>query len=190
MSETPPETTPGLLASPTDLALRLRVAASDPALLLALRRASSRFEGAIGYPVALVVDDEVTLSGDGTRRLLLPARPVVGTPTVVVDGTVLVHGVDFRVGRDAGILRRAAGCVWPDELDVVEVTYTHGWTVIPGDVEDAVLEQAEAVYDVEVALQSRSSGAESVTYSASAAVGVTQRWTDTVERYRLARDDA
>lgn len=177
--QTPPSETT-YLASVDDLALKLGVPATDPRLLLALRRAGDRLEGTINYPVSLVHDDVIYLSGDGSRTLLLPARPVQGLPTVEIDGTPIT---DFRVGRQAGILRRPQG--WPDNLDNIEVTYTHGWPVIPGDIQDAVLEQAETQFHVVVAFQSRSSGTESVTFSALAAVGVTQRWTDVVNKYAI-----
>lgn len=168
------------LASADDLALKLGVPATDPRLLLALRRAGDRLEGAINYPIRVVHDEVIYLSGDGSRTLLLPARPVQGLPTVEIDGTPIT---DFRVGRHAGILRRPQG--WPDNLDNIEVTYTHGWPTIPGDIQDAILEQAETQYHVVVAFQSRSAGSESVTFSALAAVGVTQRWTDVVNKYSL-----
>lgn len=173
------------LADPADLALKLGVPADDARLLLALRRAGDRFEGAIGYPVRLVTDDVEHVSGDGTDTLLLRCRPIVGQPAVKVDGVAVT---DFSVGRHSGILRRKNRACWPDDLDNVEVTYSHGWDQVPGDIQDAVLEQAETQYLTVVAYQSRSAGSESVTYSALAAVGVTQRWTDAVNRYAFRGD--
>lgn len=180
------EPTPGgekFLASPADLALKIGTTATDPSLLLALRRAGGRFEDAIGYPVARVVDEEVYLSGTGTDTLILPARQVHGVPVVEVDGIPVVYGTGFTVARNAGILRRKCG-VWPDDLDNVRVVYTHGWDPIPWGIQDAILEQAETQYRAVVAYQTRTAGAESITYSALAAVGVTQRWTDAVETYK------
>lgn len=176
----------GYLARPADLAIKTGVAATDLRLLLALRRAGDRFEGAIGFPVTLVENETIYLSGTGNRHLLLPARPVVGKPVVLIDDQPVT---DFAVGRDAGILRRR-NAVWPDDLDNIEVTYSHGWVEPPGDIQDAVLEQAETQFLVSVAFQSRQAGSESVTVSALAAVGVTQRWTDAVDRYSLAGDRA
>ena len=184
MSEPTPED-PRLLASPSDLALLLHADAADPLLALALRRASSRFEDAIGYPVLTVTDDVVLLSGDGSRRLLLPARPVQGTPTVRVDGEPVT---DFQVARFAARLERACG--WPAGLDNVEVTYTHGWDEVPGGIEDAVLEQAEATYNVMAGVASVTSGREARTFLSQAAVGVTQRWAEAVARYAIRGGDA
>lgn len=172
------------LAKPSDLATRLGVAASDPGLLLALQRASDRFEGEVGYPILKVEDDVVHLSGDGTRTLLLPAVPVVGEVTVVIGGSPVT---DFEVARRAGILRRDAR--WPDGLENIEVTYTHGWDSVPGDIADAVLEQAEATYWVLPSVANVAAGSEQMAFFATAASGVTQRWSDAVARYELRHGD-
>lgn len=163
------------LASPSDLALLVGAPSNDPKVELALRRASSRFEGEIGYPVLLVTDDEVQVSGGGGQRLFLPARPIVGTPSVTIGGELVT---DFEVNHRVGFLRR--GCTWPVGEDNVTVVFTHGWATVPGDIEDAVLEQAEEQFRVLAGVASVAAGAESLTFSK---VGVTQRWTDTVARY-------
>lgn len=186
MTETPMETPPTLLADPNRLALRLHVGQDDPHLREALQRASDRFAGAIGYPVHLVQDDTVYLSGNGSPSLHLPARPVQGTPTVKVDG-VPVDGV--QVGRAAGIIRLTSGC-FPDGLDNVEVTYTHGWAVPPADIADAVLEQAELIHRILVGVSAVQAGSEQISFFATMQTGVTQLWVDTVKRYALRGDRA
>ena len=173
LSQTP------LLASPADLAVRLHVAPTDPDLLLALQRASGRFVGEAGHPIVLVENDETWLSGQCARTLLLPAFPVIGTPTIKIDGETVT---DWEIGRERGILRRKSG-VWPDGLDNIRIKWTHGWAEIPADIQDAVLEQAETEYHAIAAVASRSAGGESITFSAQASLGVTQKWADTVARY-------
>lgn len=175
------------LAKIQDLAALVGVPTSDPKLVLALKRASDRFEDRVDYSIRLVENDVVLLSGRGTPILLLPARYTVGTPTIKVNGEPVT---DFQIARDSGILHRSCG--WPRGLDNVEVTYTHGFAEgeVPGGIQDAVLEQAETNYHVIVGFQSRAAGSESVTYSALAAVGVTQRWTDMVDKYEHKADDA
>ncbi|XBH21608.1 hypothetical protein V5R04_15590 [Jonesiaceae bacterium BS-20] len=172
------------LAHPADLAVKTGTPATDPRLLLALQRAGDRFEGKISYKINLVTDDVVLLSGDGSRHLFLPARPVVGTPTVKIAGTPTTA---FEVARNNSILRHATG--WPDGLDNIEVTFSHGWEIPPADIQDAVLEQAETIFLVTVGIQSRTAGSESITTSALAAIGVTQKWTDAVEKYALYGGD-
>ena len=168
-----------LLASPAELAERLHAAPTDPDLILALRRASGRFIDEVGHPIVLVENDETWLSGDGSRSILLPAFPVIGDPTIQIDGVTVT---DWGVGRDRGLLRRKAA-IWPDGLDNIRILWSHGYANIPAGIQDAVLEQAETQYSMLTAVASRSAGGESITFSAQAALGVTQRWADTVARY-------
>ena len=172
------------LASEDDLAIMLGVPATDGKLQLALRRASSRFRGRVKRPITKVIDDTIWLNGDGTNALLLPSAPVVGTPTVLVDGSPVTN---FEIDREQGILR-SASC-WPDHLGNIEVTYTHGFEEVPGDIQDAVLEQAELQYRVIAGVSQMSLGGQSFTFGSQASVGVSQRWSDAVAVYRLYRGD-
>lgn len=168
------------LASVDDLATLTESSPSSSKLLLSLKRASSRFRGAVGHPVSLITDDTVLLDGDGSQSLLLPAAPVVGTPSVKIDGVLVTN---YRTSAARGALRRQEG--WPDDLGGIEVTYSHGFASIPGDIQDAVLEQAELQYKVLTGVQQASLGAQSVTFGVQASVGVTQRWAECVARYQL-----
>ena len=179
LSQTP------LLASPADLAVRLHVASTDPDLLLALQRASGRFIGESGQPIVLVENDETWLSGQDSRTLLLPAFPVIGTPTIKINGETVT---DWDIGRERGILRRKGG-VWPDGLDNIHIKWTHGWAEIPADIQDAILEQAETQFHAIAAIASTSAGGESITFSAQATLGVTNRWAEAVTRYRVGGGD-
>lgn len=176
----------GLLAFPEDLAVWLPVPADDPKLLAALTAASRRFAGAVRHPVARVTGDTVTLYGDGTDRLLLPAAPVVAIAQVLLDGAAVT---DYRVRRDAGVLRRDGCGSWPDWAEI-EVTYDHGWDPIPVDVQEAVIDQARTIYRVQPGVQTVQAGGESITYGLQAAVGVTSQWTAAVEAHRLNRGDS
>lgn len=175
------------LARREDLALRLKASKDDPDLVLSLTRASARFEGEIGYPVMQVRDEVVYLHGRGTRVLHLPAVPIAGDLVVKVDGTV-IPATGYAVGRSDGILERRDR-PWPRGLDNVEVTYTHGYESVPGDIADAVLEQAEAIHRVLPAVASAAAGRENISFFATASSGVTQRWSDAVKRYSLSGGD-
>lgn len=171
------------LATPEQLATLTKLPVDSPRLLLELDRASNRFRDAVGYPVHQVTGDIIWLDGDGTDTLLLPAAPFT-TITVAVDGAAVT---DFKPSRRAGILRRAGG--WPDGLENIEVQYTHGYPEIPGGIVDAVLEQAATQVLVQAAISSQGMGPATVKYEAKATVGVTQKWTDAVEKYSLGRGD-
>ena len=174
------EVTFGALASARDLALRLGVDEDDPGLMLALYRISDRFRGEVGFPVSLTTDDEVWLSGNGTRVLLLPGRPIVGDPVITIDG---VPATGVEVGRSSGVLRRRAG--WPDGLDNVHVTYTHGYTEIPRDIQDAVLDVAEVAAVLKPGIEHVATGDESVKFvNRMVDTGTTATWTRVVEKYR------
>lgn len=175
----PPE---GLLAEPDDLAAWLKLDASDPSLLAALKAASRRFAGAVRHPVRLVPDDDITLYGDGTARLLLPAAPVVSVTQVLLDDEAIT---DWRVRKDIGVLRRSC---WPDWSEVA-VTYTHGYDPIPEDIQEVVIDQARTIWRVQPGVQTIQAGGESITYGVQAAVGVTAQWTTAVDAYRLNRGD-
>lgn len=185
MTQPPESTLPpdGLLAFPDDLAVWLKVPASDPGLLAALKAASRRFAGAVRHPVRLVEGDTVTLYGDCTARLLLPAAPVVSVDQVLLDDAPIT---DWRVRKDIGVLRRDGR--WPEWAEVV-VTYAHGYDPIPEDIQEAVIDQARTIWRVVPGVQTVQAGGESITYGVQAAVGVTSQWTAAVEAHQLNRGD-
>lgn len=176
-------TDPEFLADPAELAVWLGKPADDPKLLSALRAATRRFRGAVGHPVTLVTDEVVKLDGGGRRALLLPVWPTTAVASVILDGTTLVEHTDYE-WSDAGVLRRL-GCTWPDSLRCLEVTYSHGWAVIPEDIQEAVIDQARSMYTVVPGLQSKTVGAQSVTFGAQAAIGVTSQWSAAVARHKV-----
>jgi hypothetical protein len=171
------------LATPADLATLTKLPVDSPTLLLALDRASERFRQAVGHPVHLVEDDLILLDGDGSDLLLLPAAPFTEI-VVSVDGVVVT---DYTANRRGGFLRRATR--WPVGLGNISVVYTHGYTTIPGGIRDAVLEQATFQVKVPAGVQQESAGGQSITWGLQASTGVTSRWSEAVEAYRLGRGD-
>ncbi|MDW4900663.1 mobile element protein [Streptomyces californicus] len=171
------------LADPDELATLTGKPAADERLLLELRNASRRFRGAVGHPVNLVVEDEVTLDGNGRTSLLLPVWPTVQVHSVHLDGALLDEsGYQWS---DAGVLRRSGCGRWPDRLRCVRVVYTHGWATIPEDIAEAVLDKAATMMRVPRGIASKAVGGQSVTYGVQAAIGVTDQWQKTVDRHRI-----
>lgn len=175
------------LADPAELAVWLGVPQTDSKLQAALNAASRRFRGAVRHPVTLVFGDTVVLDGNGREALLLPAAPVTAVASVELDSEVLEHGVAYEWSAD-GFLRRLGGC-WPDRLRCVEVTYSHGYAMVPEDIQEVVLDQARAIYAVTPGVQQKTVGSQSVTFGAQAATGVTAQWSAMVEKYRLNAGD-
>jgi hypothetical protein len=171
------------LADPEDLAILTGLPSNSPALLLALDRASERFRSEVGHPVHLITGEVIRLDGDGGDTLFLPAAPFT-TIAVKVDGTAVT---DFVASRRSGYLRRVER--WPDGLENIEITYTHGYAVIPGAIRDAVLEQAAVQALVRAGVQQETAGPQSVTWGTQATTGVTRKWADAVQNYSLGRGD-
>ena len=178
MAEAPP------LASVEDLAVIVKRPSTDALLPLAIRRASDRFRGAVHHPVHKVTDDVTYISGDGSRTLLLPAAPVVGSVAIVVtdlDGITTLDPSKYQVGRRNGIITRTDNHGFPVGLENIEVTYTHGYDPIPGEISDVVLDQAAAIATTLAHVQQESGGSQSASYR----TGVSQNWTDMVTKYSL-----
>ncbi len=172
------------LADPAELAARLGVPATDAEMLLALKRASARFTGQIGYPLHLVENDEYYATGDGGSTISLPAAPIQGTPAVTINGA---PATDYHVGRQSGLLWRPGG--WHLGLENIHVVYTHGHQEIPGDVQDVILDAAEADAQMQAGIESITTGNESVKFTASrVAGGVTSQWTELVNKYQLSQN--
>ncbi len=119
---------------------------------LLLDLASGRIDTALGQPVSQVVNDTVTLDGTGTPVLVLPFFPVTAVGAVIADGVTLVFGDDFA-WNDAGILTRVGGC-WPARPRSVQVTFTHGYAVIPRSVRGVNARIARIWFENPIDLQS------------------------------------
>ncbi|CUW29696.1 MULTISPECIES: hypothetical protein [Streptomyces] len=175
------------LADPAELAAKLGRSPDDPKLLYELRAATRRFRGQVHHPVTYVPEDVVVLDGNGRESLLLPVWPTTAVSSVLLDGVELAEGTDYS-WSDAGILRRLGGLLWPNRLRCLQVTYSHGWNgldQVPGDIQEAVLERAEASFTIPVGVQSKAVGGQSVTFGAQAAAGATEAWTKAVDRYKV-----
>ena len=175
------------LADPAELAVWLGVPETDQKLITALNAASRRFRGAVRHPVSFVAGDSLTLDGTGTESLLLPAAPVVAVDSVSLDGEALTLDTDYSWSSD-GFLRRLAG-YWPDRLRCIEVVYSHGWNPVPDDIQEVVIDQAQAIYAVQPGVQQKTVGSQSVTFGVQAAAGVTSQWAAMVDKYRLNAGD-
>lgn len=185
----PPTLTLPPLASPESLALAVGRSASDPKVLDALNRASARFRGAVRWHVDQA-ETEKRLDGHGRVSLRLPAQNVTACAVTLTENAVtrtLVDGVDFEWSAD-GILDRI-GTTWPARRRCVQVIYTAGYSPVPDEVQEAVIDQAAAIYRIRRGLSSKQVGGITETFGSQEAVGVTEQWTTVVERYRVAVGD-
>ena len=67
----------------------------------------------------------------------------------------------------------------------MQVTYRHGYDPVPKGVQDVVLEQAAAIYQMLPGVVSYTTGAEQRTYSTALTVGTTAQWAAMVARYKV-----
>lgn len=188
------------LADPARFAKRIGKTALSDEDLEVLRAASNRFRGDVRHPVHEIVDDEIMLDGDGGRTLLLPATPVTAVTTVEIDGVAASIGDEVRWSR-AGILSRRGG--FPDEFQAVRVVYTHGYSVewttvdsalqrrlVPEDIQEHVMNLAQYLIETPLAVQSKTVGAQTVTWSAAAVTAeVTEGYLRCVDAYKLNQGD-
>ncbi|KAE8130217.1 MULTISPECIES: mobile element protein [Bifidobacterium] len=170
------------LALPALLAQKLDVTEDDAPMLLALDLASARFRGQTNNPISLTTET-VTLDAHGTRTLLLPFTPLVDVQALAVGG--VTYGPGGFEWSAAGILR------FPDPIAdrwrTVELTCTHGYAEIPQDVQEAVLDQATAMYPVLSgnAYTSYTTGTESRSFNTQLQVGYSAQWSACVQKYRV-----
>jgi len=102
---------------------------------LALTLATGIIRAEVGQTLSLVEDDRVTLRAGSRPELYLPERPVVAVSSVAGDG--------IRVGEwtwAGEYVTRPYG--WPN---LVTITYSHGYAVIPDDVRAICLSVAGRV---------------------------------------------
>lgn len=182
------------LASVADLAIYLdrEFEPADPAALLALAFATATIQAETRQTLFFVENDTVTLPGGGSR-LLLPERPVVGTPTVsgvasslwrYAGGGVLEYGAPFPSNADDYTGR------WPAQ---VQVTYSHGFAVIPDDLRAACCLLASGVLsrsDDGRTVQSETVGAYSVTFARTSEADDRAAVSSTLSRYRRSSRSA
>ena len=122
------------LATAADLSDRNIDITDATAVSAQLESASSAIRDAAGATITKQTST-VTLWTDMSRRVELPARPVRSVTSVMLDGVLLVAGVDYWV---------RGSCLWserpwqqshviPSEL---VVTFVHGFDEVPADIID------------------------------------------------------
>jgi len=131
-----------------DLEQFLQVSISSAAAIgsadRAILEASVAIQNYCRQQIEKVEDDEIILDSAGGIRLFLPELPVTEVSSVVEDDEVLVDGEDYQLGQ-YGVLHRVDQD-WAKGIQIVTVTYTHGYASIPDDVVAVCTRAASRAY--------------------------------------------
>jgi hypothetical protein len=168
-------------AEVADIEAFLQVDISTDAQIAAAERALTEVTAAIrnyiDQYIELVSAEEITLDSIGGVRLFLPELPVVSVASVIEDEETLIVDDDYKLGQ-FGILHRV-GRKWAKGIQIVTITYTHGYADIPDDIIAVATRAASRAYQAgltaaedegALGIQGKSLGDFSVQYGAESVV--------------------
>lgn len=116
--------------------------------------------------IELVEDDELTIDVPECRsKIFLPEMPVVSVASVVEDDEELTVTDDYKLGQ-YGILCRI-NQNWKSGIQIVTITYSHGYETIPTDIMEVAVRAASRIYQAGL----RSKEHDGVTGVASLSLG-------------------
>lgn len=145
----------------------------------ALAEATAAIKNYCRQEIEQVEDDEITLDSPGGTRLYLPELPVTAVASVVEDDEALTVDDDYKLGQH-GILHRVSAS-WKSGIQIITVTYTHGYATIPDDIVAVCVRAASRAYQMGLraaddsgvpGVSSKALGDFSVSYASAAGGGV------------------
>jgi hypothetical protein len=110
----------------------------------AIREVSEVIRNYCNQQIDFVVDDEITLDGQGGSKLYLPELPVLSIKSIEEDGDKLTQATDFILGQ-WGIVHRL-GSRWAAGVQNITIIYTHGYQVIPQDIVGVATRSSSRAY--------------------------------------------
>ena len=110
----------------------------------AITAVTAAIQNYCGQILSQVEDEEITLDCAGGTRLFLPELPVSAVSAVVEDDETLTADDDYKLGQH-GILHRIDDD-WTEGIQIITVTYTHGYETIPDDVVAVCVRAAARAY--------------------------------------------
>ena len=96
-----------------------------------------------------MTNEAITLDCAGGTKIFIPQIPVISVASVVEDGEALVVTDDYILGQH-GILHRVDD-YWVVGIQIVTITYTHGYAVIPDDIVGVCTRAAARAYQAGLA---------------------------------------
>ena len=146
-----------------------------------LAQAAAAIRAYCGWHIYASKEVHLTLDGPGTIILSLPSLLVTEVDTVTEDDDDLVVDDDYQWSA-MGVLRRV-GTNWTDKLGGVVVTFTHGYAVLPPEIQAVCLQAAARAVASPSGIKSEQSGGLSVTYAIPG--GLMELEKSVLNRYRV-----
>ncbi len=119
-------------------------AAKEDSAEAAITAVTAAIQNYCDQVISQVEDDELTLDSAGGTKLFLPELPVAEVSAVVEDEETLTEDDDYKLGQ-WGILHRIDDN-WESGIQIITVTYTHGYETIPDDVIAVCVRAAARAY--------------------------------------------
>lgn len=112
----------------------------------AIDEATASIQNYCNQVLETVAGDAIVLDCEGGRKIFLPQLPVTAVTSVYEDGDLLAAGADedYQLGQ-YGILHRV-GRDWATGIQIIQVTYDHGYSTIPQDIVDVCTRMAARAY--------------------------------------------
>lgn len=113
----------------------------------AIEEATAAIKNYCNQEIEQHVDDEIAIDVWAPRwNIVLPQMPVISVASVVEDGETLVEGddEDYMLAQYGQLVRR--GARWAVGPQIVTVTYTHGYAMLPDDIVAVCTRAAARVY--------------------------------------------
>jgi len=158
----------------------LQIDVDEPSTARAIGAVTEEIKGYCHQQIERVTDDVYTFDvRPGRWNLILPDLPVISVSSVIEDGELLVIDDDYKLALYGQLIR--VGRRWASGVQIVAVTYTHGYETIPADIVDVATRAASRAYQAGLkaadaegvpGVQAKSLGDFSVTFGAEGAEGV------------------
>jgi hypothetical protein len=158
-------------------------AVKEAAAAQALEWASEAIRNYCNQTIDEVLNDVITLDSWGGSRIYLPQLPVLSVDSVVEDGETLTADDDYKLGQ-WGILHRVrndAPICWYVGIQIITITYDHGYYDIPDDIIAVCTRAASRAYQAGLkssdsdgvpGIASKSLGDFSVSFQSEAGGGI------------------
>lgn len=110
----------------------------------AITEATAAIQNYCHQVLEAVAGEAIILDCIGGARILLPELPVNAVAAAIEDGDLLLVDDDYKLGQH-GILYRI-DTTWAVGIQIIEVTYDHGYAVIPDDIVSIATRAASRAY--------------------------------------------